>query len=186
MRSFGYPLKLEHVLEFTRPDPTGCFAAPFKWGDGWGVANGFLALRVRTFLDCDRESPEAVKRVESLPWHFYELEEANRDPKSWGKLDDRRRAIWKRGELEFWDRTAPNTQRVKEPRVAIGRSCATITLPALQLIAKLPRVEVFTGPADGGLFFRFNGGEGIAVPFPRHDRGEIAFHLFRPAMHRLD
>lgn len=180
MKHFRYPIALEHAFEFCRPERRGCFIAPFKWGENWGAANGFLAIRIRTFLDCDRESPEAVSRVETLPWRFFLDEAKQADPKLWGKLDDRRGGLWRAGEREFWDRTARNSTRVTEPRINVGAGMVQVTLPTVQLISKLPRAEVFTGHADM-LFFRFNGGEGLAVPFPRHDRGTAAFSIFAPS-----
>lgn len=184
MRSFGYPLTTEHALEFCRPDPRGAFCAPFRWGEDFGAANGVVAIRIESYIEGAQDSPEAVARVAKLPWSAFPG--LAKDTKWWGALDDRRAAIWKRGELDYWDRTATRgSRRVTEPRVGIGKSCMTIPLPLLQLIAKLPKVEVYTGPANY-LYFRFRGGQGIAVPFPRHDRGDAIFALYGPAFHRLD
>lgn len=102
MKHYHYPVKVEDVREFAHPDPDDAFGDVFRWGEDWGVANGFLALRISSWLDCERECPEAVARIERLRWSFFDLPTDGR--RDWGKLDERRGGLWQRGALDFWGR----------------------------------------------------------------------------------
>lgn len=189
MKHFPYPITLEAVAEFCHPDPANVFGQPFRWGDDWAVANGFAVMRVRSFLDCDREAPEAVARIEALPWSFFaprrddELGTAGSrtDAKAWGKLDDKRPALWKHGKSPFWQQTAAGAWfRRTLRRVEVGESGVQVTVPGLQLVSKLPRAEVFTGrTALPWCFFRFNGGEGMLRGFEGKDRRPCGYWIFK-------
>lgn len=163
MKHYHYPVRVEDVREFSHPDPNDAFGDVFRWGEDWGVANGFLALRISSWLDCERDCPEAVERVERLRWSFFDHPTEKAD---WGKLDDRRGGLWKRGEAKFWNQSQSGKWYRRTLRnIAVGDAGVRLTWATLQLISKLPRVEIYirnAGHRDWA-FFRFNGGTGIAM-----------------------
>ena len=176
MKHFHYPVTAEQLRELCHPDPGHAFAEPFRWGDDWGVANGWLGLRVRTFLDCEWVSAEAVERIERLPWGRFEKVQDD-----WGKLDDRRGGLWRHGESRVWQRlqdgrAVPWTLQ----RVNVGPGCVQVTRGMLQLVSKLPRAEVNLGPmGQEWLMVRFNGGEGFLKGFEGKERRSTGLWLWQ-------
>lgn len=170
MKYYHYPVTVEQVSEWCSPDERSVFAAPFRWGDDWGVANGWMALRVRSFLDCDRECPEAVERIGRLPWDVLVNAMVPPGGEKWGNLDERRGGLWRGGEVRVWQRAMVHGKSRWVPwtlkRVTVGPYRRQVTQGMLQLVSKLPRAEVWLGDGpDGWLMFRFNGGYGLAKTF---------------------
>jgi hypothetical protein len=112
-------------------------------------------------------SPVFVERITALPWD-------RPLAGSWRALDEGRSAITQRGQIGVWSgmRLAPT------PVWRVGDSVVRLSL--LQLIWRLPRCEVYTGPVDAmePLFFRFSGGRGMIAADPRLTLW--SYHLFAP------
>lgn len=147
-------------------------------GEVW-AANGYLAIRCNRGAWIDSEFPEAWTdfrtRVEGLPWARWD---ALRD--DWRALDAVRGTLFRKASLGLWLETKRGWTLAPSPVVLVcgGIPCR---LSMLQLIARLPRCEVYTGPCDRSdpLWFRFSGGRGLIA----HDRlltTPPAFSVFEP------
>lgn len=162
------------------------YSQPFKWGEDVGVSNGWVALRIHTFIDCDRECPEAVTRIEKQRWSFFDM---NLPDTNWGRLDDRRAGLWKFGPMSMWGKTGSGKVYAKTlRRIRVG-NVTVVSQPILQFISKLPRAEVYTAGGYGEpLFFRFNGGEGIAAGLhdSRQEDNLVRFGIFQKSREFFD
>jgi len=174
MKHFIHPLTLENFAELCSPQVGSCFAQPWEADDHTWAANGYLAVRYGRSYGLE-PSTEAQERVAVLPWHFFDKETKT---ENWGNLDLVRGGIWKTGPLEPWGQTPDGRMYARISRCTlVGDSFVCIPTPILQLITKLPRCEVFKGSSSRDwLFFRFNGGEGIAKGLKR----AATHHIFQP------
>jgi len=164
MTSIPHPVRVEALADFMHPDREHVFGQAFRWGRDHGVANGYLALRVETVLDCDRESPAAVARIEALPWED-SGPKMLRDPE-WKAMEERAPGLRNAGETRYWAKMpgeAGEWYRRTLRRVNIRRH--QVCLAEAQLIARLPRAEVCLDSPHGWLRFRFRGGVGLLRAF---------------------
>lgn len=180
-QSYPYPIPADALLAFCRPDRAMHPLAKPCRGDGEVMAaNGYVALRAHRGRWLDRDyapaGAEFLERLGKIPWNrFLQVQDTD-----WRALDLVAAALWARGEIEPWLRgkMAPTpVWRVDE---------IPVRLSLLQLIARLPRCEVATGPAtpDQPLFFRFTGGRGAIARDPRLE--QTSFQIFAPARDAFD
>lgn len=174
MKHFTHPLTYENLQEFCSPQADSCFATPWGNSDHTFAANGYCAIRYNRTFGLENNE-EAATRVQTLPWRFFDKDTRN---DQWGNLDLVRGGIWRNGPLEPFGKTPDGAWYARVSRCTlVGDSFVCLPTPILQLITKLPRCEVFKGSASREwLYFRFNGGEGIAKGLKR----AASHHIFQP------
>lgn len=179
MENIPHPVRVEALEPFLHPDPRHVFSSAFRWDRDHGVANGFMALRVETVLACDREDPEAVRRVEMLPWNP-QGPAMLREPE-WRAMDEKAPGLRKWGETRYWaqmpEQSGGEWYRRTLKRVNIRQT--QICLAEAQLIACLPRAEVCLDSPSGWLRFRFKGGHGLVKAFSGHHVRACDYVLWR-------
>jgi len=161
-KPFPYPLPAKHLREFCHPCDWHLFHEPRRYGGEVLVANGYVAIRARTglWLDADHGAASAdfVSRWGKLPWG-----RLDQLPDDWRELDGHRGTIYRSAQVHLWqdDRLAPT------PVWAVNE--VKVRLSLLQLVARLPRCEIYVGRpnADDPLWFRFSGGIGLIARDPR-------------------
>lgn len=172
---FPYPINAEALEEFTHPEQD-VFSRPRRHNGEMLAANGYVALRAHKGFWNDQDYPEAgeafLSRFNCIPWGYMD----RLQPDKWRELDPVRGTIYRYHPIKLWkfDREGrPSGHRNASPVWRVG-GCL-VRLSALQLVAKLPRVEVYTGSTDARrpLWFRFNGGVG-AIAYDRR----LMFHSF--------
>lgn len=164
MKNFPYPLPAYALTEFCHPRPTHDFHVPVRHEKNILAANGYLAIQASRGNWLDEDFPTApsafLTRFNVLPW---DVHKAACDKHPWTHLHDIKGTLNERGQIGLWlkQRLAPSpVWRVRD---------AFVYLSFLQLIARLPRAEVFHGPQalDAPLFFRFSGGVGMIPANPK-------------------
>lgn len=175
-KGFPFPLPESALAEFCHPAETSGLSVPMRMGNEIVAANGYMAIRCRRGAWIDAEFPEAwtdfSARVEKLPWARFETITKS---DAWDALDLLRGALGRHGPLAVWNGGKIHACPIWRVRDALVR------LSMLQLVARLPRAEVFTGPpanADDGMFFRFSGGIGIVARDARLTHG--TYEVFQP------
>lgn len=182
-RPFGHPLPADALDYFVHPFPGHVFHPAFRHPeDGNVYAGSAVALRVRRSRCIDPvEYPpptqEALDRVTALPWGRFAS--AADQPKAWRCLDDHRGTIYAEPPAPVFTLTAQG------PRIRLAgknvRICGAPILPLsiLQLLARLPRPEIYTAGCtlSGPVLFRFTGGEGI---IPHFGLTSAAFEMLKP------
>lgn len=148
------------------------------------AANGCVALRVsRGPVTCDdglaAACPDFLARVDALPWGRFANDAMRITPPPWRGLDAVRGDLYARELEELW----------KDGRMTLAKpvwigGAVLVPLAVLQLIARLPRVELRMDGAMDFMLIRFAGGEGIVANRWRKTRGaDIPAHvlsLFTP------
>lgn len=175
MKHFHHPLTPEALDAFCSPAQDSCFAAPWGSDGATYAANGYCVLRYdRDFAYTVNQ--EAASRIAPLPWRFHTSDALRAT--AWGELDRVRGGLWRDGLQEPFG-TSPDGKRFAKiaRRVLVGESYVCVPVPILQLISRLPRAEVYTGPLGAEwLLFRFNGGIGLAKGLKRN----AGYHIFKP------
>lgn len=152
--AFPFPLPVEALDEFRHPAEWHLFHRAARHGGEVLAGNGYVALRARkgNWLDTDfpAASAEFLGRFGRLPWdRFKGL------PDAWESLDRQRGRIFEGGRIFPWLKGAVAPSPVWEIN---GR--VRVRLSHLQVVAMLPRAEVYVGVADrtDPLFIKFSGG----------------------------
>lgn len=179
MKSYPYPLPEYALSDFCHPATGHPLGSALRHEGEILAGNGYVALRATRGHWIHEEFPIApadyLERFGALPW-----ERPLVGP--WRLLSDAGPVMWRRGQIGFWH--GPNGQSERPWRPApnpIWRvGDAVVRLSLLQLVARLPRVEVYTGAQDNlePLFFRFSGGRGMIAHDPR--LSNWSYHLFAP------
>jgi hypothetical protein len=176
-RGFNFPLPPEALDHFRHPGGIRCFESAGIDSEGRViVANGFVALRISSFMpDQEPATERLIERVESLPWSRFDSIEDRAE--GWRSLDDVRGSLYRFPPRPIWEPGTRAWHFRRQPAVGIG-AATVCQFATLQLIARLPRPEVWTlGEFRHPVFFRFNGGQGI---IPHFDGLEIpSFRLFQ-------
>lgn len=182
-KGFPFPLPESALAEFCHPLEASGLSIPMRMGDEIVAANGYMAIRCRRGAWIDAEFPEAWTdfraRVEKLRWK--RLAHVMENSEAWDALDRLRGTLGRHGHLGIW-----NGGRIQACPIWRVRD-AVVRLSMLQLVARLPRAEVFTGPQDlpdDGMLFRFSGGCGIVARDARLTHG--TFEIFQPGRDVLD
>lgn len=177
---FPFPIQFYCLECFTHPSSVSELHTPLLIeGDAY-AGNGFMAIRATRGLwhpsDFPSATPEAAARFKSLSWTSQPP-----DSPEWRKLDEIRGDLYKYGAISLWTQkntfTPAPTWRVAERHF--------IRLSFLQLLARLPNAEIFTGEClpTAPIYVRFNGGQ---VIIPQDRRLTTASRtIFRPAYHCL-
>jgi len=171
MKAYPYPLTDGVLEDFRHPDSRNSLYPVVRCEGDLLAANGYVAIRCYRGLWFTEEYPEAgakyLERFDSLPWDRPIVGD-------WRALDEARGMIWKRGTVGMWLRGTLAPSPVWRVVDSVCR------LSVLQLVARLPKAEVFTGLTDPGepVFFRFSGGRGIIAAETR--LAEWSFHLWPP------
>lgn len=179
---FGFPHSIGTLEAFCHPLRGNALAQPLPLANGeMGAANGYLAIRIERGRwmpdDFPNLAEDAAARFLALPW------DAAPDAQSgeWRALDDVRGSIYHNAPIAPWtDKHKPSPS----PIWKVGGAFLA-RLSHLQLIARLPRIEIFAGKmsADRPLFFRFTAGRGMIARDPRLQT--YSRELFKPAFHPL-
>lgn len=182
-RPFGHPIPAAAVDHFLHPSHPLFRQAYRHPADGNLYAAAIVALRIRPSYAIDpAEYPQApaefVERVGSLPWDRFAY--AATQPKAWRCLDDHRGTIYADPLAPFWIAVAPGRARFHAGKTVRICGAPIVPLALLQLLARLPRPEIYTGGCSltGPVLFRFTGGEGI-IPHLGLVEG-AAFELIKP------
>lgn len=179
---FPNPLTEDVLAAFCHPSPAHPLARPVRIGAEIIAGNGYVCLRAHRGRWFDDEFPEASdqqrQRIEKLSWSKFDT----LDPACWEPLDDVRGNIYRFAPIAFWADTKPG-QPIGKPSPTPIWKCgyaAPVRLSLLQLIARLPRCEVFTGPQDRShpLYFRCTGARGIVAADPRLET--TSWKIFQP------
>lgn len=174
-RGFPYPLQIGSLDAFCHP-AEGHELSSVYWYMGEAVAvSGYVAVRANRGLWTEEDFPPMpaalITRLERQPWGS--LKWAVQDALRWRPLADAN--LFRHGAIQPWLKGKPAPTRV----VRVNDS-HLVRLSFLQLVAMLPRCEVYLGTTDS-LLFRFSGGVGIIM---KDDRlKEAGFSIFTPARH---
>lgn len=179
MSRIRHPFPLPHhaLAEFCHPSPASPFHEPRQQGRETIVANGHLALRITkgNWFDSDippaEDAPEFLERIGKLDFA------APFTSPHWQPLEDVAPRLFAHGSISLW----LNGKRAPSPVVFVaGRFRARLAV--LQLVSRLPRAEIHTGPADPSkpLWFRFSGGSGLIARDRNLDTCGPAFAIFEP------
>jgi hypothetical protein len=179
-----HPLAAESLESFCHPR-CRVFSRVVRHPSGEVMAaNGCVALRVSRGLvtfndDLPTACPDFLARVDALPWGRFANDAMRITPPRWRGLDDVRGDLYARELEELW----------KDGRMTLAKpvwigGAVLVPLAVLQLIARLPRVELRMDGAMDFMLIRFAGGEGIVANRWRKTRGaDIPAHvlsLFTP------
>lgn len=165
---FHFPLSYEDLMNFCHPREGHYYEFPFMFGNGVAACNGWIALSVDSYVDCELELNEAESRVKLLPWDAWKEGLDEQPAERWGVVDDRRGGKAVNGKDQFWEAVSltkwkANTGEDNGWMVQVGHHQNIIPCPIMQLIGRLPRAEVYLrNYRDDLLPFRFNGGKGFA------------------------
>lgn len=157
---FPYPLPEYALDEFCRPESGHVFSQPKRHDGDICAGNGYVMIRAHRGRWIDDEFPEAssefLMRMARIPWARYQMIPST----AFREIAPIRGSIASRGTIGFW---MDGTAKVNpSPVWRVGRPLVRLSL--LQLIARLPRVEVaWTDDADSPLWFRFTGGIGAVA-----------------------
>jgi hypothetical protein len=174
---FPFPLTVGDIECFTHPAEDHAFHRPHIIDGALCAGNGHIAIRAERgrWMASDFTTPptEFLERFARLPWGAI-----HGDSPEWRRMDDVRGTIYRYASIGIW---TEKKKRSPSPVVEIGKF-HLIRLSHLQLIARLPRCEVYAGPVTrhDPLFFRYNGGT-VIVPI---DRGltTASFGIFAPSL----
>lgn len=163
MKEFGYPIPYEDFWELLDPNPSSVFHRPFDFGHGeTALANGRMVLRTQQAIHESDKVPfddcvEARERIAELDWQFFDYpDQKNLRPGAvtgwsnrWKSLADRGGSLV-RPELAAWEPTLKPENRggfdfVTRPRIAVGETPLILPIPVMQLVRRLPNVQVWTG-----------------------------------------
>jgi len=176
-KGFPFPLPRHALGEFCHPAAGSVFDRPrFHEGYTW-TGNTHLALKISkgNWMDGEIESaedaPEFLKRIRKLDWN------APFDRPEWSLLEEVAPRLFGRKAIGLWLNGKTNAS----PVVMVGGRFRA-RLSVLQLVSRLPRVEVYTGPADRSapLWLRFSGGCGVIARASSLDNTPPAFAIFEP------
>lgn len=178
---YPYPLHLGALQDFCHPRDGHVFYRP-AWADGHALAaNSYIALRVARgyWLEADFETASAdfERRFNGLPWaRLAGL------PDDWRAFDEIRGQLYRDAPVHSWTAAgicAPS-------RVWRVNGSFLARLSHLQMLARLPRCEVYCGltDADAPLMVRFAGGGGMLANDPKLT--VASFSIFEPARHHSD
>jgi hypothetical protein len=191
-RPFGHPVPSDALAFFVHPDHRHLFHVPFRHPeDGNLYAGSAVAIRFRPSRSIDpAEFPapghDVLDRFMALPWHRFPV--AATQPKAWRCLDDHRGTIYGDPLLPVHVRTTSGIQIDRVTKNVRICGAPIVPLSILQLLARLPRIELYTAGCTltGPVLFRFSGGEGI-IPHYGIERG-ARFELLKPrdTSHDLD
>jgi hypothetical protein len=188
-RPFMHPLPAEALDFFVHPYPHHLLHTPFRHPyDGTVIAGSAVAIRCRAGRGIDpaeypAPDPEALRRIDALPWDRFT--HAATQPQSWRCLDDHRGTIYGDAVLPVHYRNVNGIQidlHTKNVRLC---GAPIVPLSVLQLLARLPRVELYTAGCTltGPILFRFSGGEGI---IPHYGLTSAHFEMLKPRDTALD
>lgn len=179
---FAFPLLAGDIAEFCHPSPASpLHLAHFHDGE-LTAGNGHIAIRAARgrwmASDFTPPPPEFTKRLASLPWHRFPAPSPE-----WRALDDIRGAIYAHAAIAPW--TGSRHSPTPCPVWRIGGH-HRIRLSHLQLLARLPRAEIYAGTArePDPIFIRYNGGTAI-LPH-NHALNSHSRDIFAPQYHPLD
>ena len=183
-RPFPHPLPAEALAFFVHPDPRHLFHVAFRHPfDGTVIAGSAVALRCRAGRGIDpaeypAPDPDALRRIDALPWDRFT--HAATQPKAWRGLDDHRGTIYSDPLLPVHHRTPDGIQIDRVTKNVRICGAPIVHLSILQLLARLPRVEIYTAGCTltGPVLFRFSGGEGI-IPHYGIESG-ARFEMLKP------
>lgn len=151
---FPYPLPEYALAEFRHPAEWHDLGRVYRQHGEMLAGNCYVALRAHRGAWLEQEFDGApgsfLARFDKLPWNRWP---AGKDHE-WRMLREQAAALGERGTIGLWlkGKLAPSpVWMVNEVRVRLS---------LLQLVARLPRAEVFTGRQDAGdpLWIRFSGG----------------------------
>lgn len=174
---FRFPLTVGDIELFTHPAEDHAFHLAHFIDGALCAGNGHIAIRATSgrwmASDFTPAPSEFLQRFSRLPWGAI-----HGDSPEWRAMDDVRATIYRYAPIGIWTEKG---KRSPSPVVEIGKH-HLIRLSHLQLIARLPRCEVYAGPVTrhDPLFFRYNGGT-VIVPI---DRGLTfgTFGIFAPSL----
>ncbi|MCW1926538.1 hypothetical protein OKA05_28560 [Luteolibacter arcticus] len=169
---FPYPLAAGALESFCHPR-CRVFSRVVRHPESGAVmaANGCVALRVTrgpvTYDDAlPQACPHFIARVGALPWDRFGSDARRIAPAPWRALEPVRGDLHALGLDDLW----PNDRMTLARPVWIAES-VLVPLAVLQLIARLPRVELRLDGATDFMLLRFSGGEGIVANRWRKTRG---------------
>lgn len=164
--AFSFPLPVLALDEFRHPAEGHLFHRAVRHGGEVLAGNGYVALRARKGNWLDEDFPvasaEFLGRFGKLPWaRFEKLQDA------WEALDRQRGRIFESARIGQWldGKVAPAPVWEVNGKIRVR-------LSHLQVVAMLPRAEVYVGHADrtDPLFVRFTGGLAMIAPDRRLER----------------
>lgn len=182
-RPFLHPVPEDALAYFVHPDPNHPFYHPFRHlEDGNLYAGSAVAIRFRPSRCIDPAeypgpSEEALRRFMALPWDRFPS--AATQSKAWRCLDDHRGTIYADPLHDVWHRTPEGFAIDRTSKNVRICGAPIVPLAVLQLLARLPRIDIYTGGCTltGPVLFRFSGGEGI---IPHYGIERAAFEMLKP------
>lgn len=159
---FLFPIRAGDIALFTHPDPEHLLHSTHFLDGDLTAGNGYIAIRAHRGLWAENDFPPASydfrERLGNLPWHSIPPATSP----EWRSLDDIRGDIYARAIIHPWTNKHRPTP---SPVWRIGTH-HRIRLSHLQLLARLPRAQVYAGTAlrEEPLYIRFNGGIALMPP----------------------
>lgn len=178
--AFKYPLPAEVLDLFCHPHSRHQLSRPMRMDGDVVAANGYVAIRCNRGAWIDSEFPEAGAdfraRIGKIPWH---LMEARKD--DWRALDNVRGTLFRYAAIGLWKEDPRERGRLTPSPVVWVGGGILVRLSMLQLIARLPRCEIYIGPciSTDPLWCRFSGGRGVIARDAKLAGGS-SFRLFEP------
>jgi len=184
------PITAEHLDAFVHPGGVAVFESPFlppaelqTTDPHTYAAAGFFCHRTTYAIPDVEPHPAAYARAQSLPWGRFQDYDTEGLKHRWRPLADAETRLFKFPPKPIWEKSSRRFNLRNGPFVRVGN--ATMThLPILQLLARLPRAEVFLG---SGIFdpvlVRYRYGQAIIPPLskllPNRDRDQCNLEIFR-------
>lgn len=185
---FPNPMTEDVLAAFCHPVPTHALDRPIRIGTEIIAGNGYVCLRAhrgRWFDDEFQEASEAQKkRIESLTWGTIDQLDAGH----WIPMESVKPQLFKFAPLALWaiDKHGHPTGKCHPCPIWKCGNSHPVRLSLLQLISRLPRAEVWTGPqsARQPLYFRCTGARGIIAADTLLDL--FSFSILQPTTDRMD
>ena len=172
-----FPLTAGDISLFSHPSPHSPLHAPHLINGLLYAGSGHLAIRAAPgqWHESDFTPPpeEFTIRITSLPWEHTPPQDGE-----WMPLDHIRGDLYSSAPIGIW--TQKHTP-APSPLWHVG-GMHTVRLSHLQLLARLPRSEVYLGrvPSRAPLYIRFNPGLALIPYNERLHQLPASRHIFRP------
>lgn len=184
--AWHYPLPLKALDEYCHPSASSVFHTPrhHRPDTETLAGNGYLAIRVErggwTGQELEAADEQFLRRFDKIPWGRWKYLDQSR----WVSLDQYRSSIYKRGQIGPFLSRKGGTYLMNSPVWMVN--LVKVRLSLLQIVAKLPRPEIYAGSidSDSPLWFRFNGGRGAIARDKRLQKWSR--EILKPKFDRLD
>lgn len=183
---FLFPLLPGDLAEFSHPSNLSPLSAAHIIDGCLTTGNGYIAIKANRgrWMDSDFQpaSQKFIDRFSTLPWN---TDIANST--EWRPLDAIRQELYRSAPISLWTEqplVAGAFKLSPSPVWKVGAN-QLIRLSFLQLLARLPRCEVWAGRSHPSEPIRFRFNAGVALVPRDHRLTLCSKQIFRPVYHSL-